>query len=381
MANDKPAKRKRKRRSTNAGRREADPLASVVITRLRRELDQAREMAEGDLASGADAFRDLLADLLDRVDGWLLTRDATSGEVNANAGDDAGNESAATTAMTRCAATALGGRAPQPVTEWLLIPFGEVAVERPLSGEPFEFTRQHAESARRWFERLDRKLAIDYEHQSIEPLNSRPDGLRPAAGWIGGLEIRDDGLWAVDVSWTPRAVELLSSGEYLYFSPVIYWSDEDKTDLAALGPVALTNDPAMHGVQPLAARRRGAESEADESEVELLRRQIRATEADAFVERGMRLGKILDSTSMDWRDDYLRDAEAAEARLSRSPVILPPGRVTTDRDPGRASRTHSQRQYAAHADVYRRWGVEVEDLEAFERAEQDGRIHAAVPLS
>ncbi|GAG50251.1 unnamed protein product, partial [marine sediment metagenome] len=40
-----------------------------------------------------------------------------------------------------------------------------------------------------------------------------------------------------------------------YFSPVIYWTDEDCTDLVSLGPVALTNDPAMSGAQRLAAKK------------------------------------------------------------------------------------------------------------------------------
>ena len=44
---------------------------------------------------------------------------------------------------------------------------------------------------------MGRKLAIDYEQQSFDRFNTRPDGLRPAAAWIGGLEIRDNGLWAI----------------------------------------------------------------------------------------------------------------------------------------------------------------------------------------
>src|SRR5262249_51765447 len=140
------------------------------------------------------------------------------------------------------------------VGEFLLIPFGDVQVERPLAGGDFVFTREHAAAAVAWFESIGRKLAIDYEHQSFALHNTRPDGLRPAAGWIGGLQIRGDGLWAADVTWTDRARELLAGGEYRYFSPVIFWADEDYASLAALGPVALTNDPAMHGVQPLAAR-------------------------------------------------------------------------------------------------------------------------------
>src|SRR5262249_23306366 len=119
----------------------------------------------------------------------------------------------------------------------------------------FEFTRQQAEQAAAWFESLGRKLAIDYEHQSFDRFNTRSDGLRPAAGWIGGLQVREDGLWATSVEWTDRAATLLRAGEYKYFSPVIFWTDESRTEIEALGPVALTNDPAMQGVAALAARR------------------------------------------------------------------------------------------------------------------------------
>src|SRR5690606_10386889 len=100
-----------------------------------------------------------------------------------------------------------------PVAAFLLIPFGVVQVERPSAGGDFVFTRRHAESAKRWFDAIGRKLAIDYEHQSFDQFNTRADGLRPAAGWIGGLEVREDGLWATNVTWTERARELLRSGE------------------------------------------------------------------------------------------------------------------------------------------------------------------------
>src|ERR1051326_6347072 len=67
-----------------------------------------------------------------------------------------------------------------PATELLLIPFGSVEVDRALSGRSFEFTPAHAQSAKKWFDALGRKLAIDYEHQSFDRFNTRPDGLKPA---------------------------------------------------------------------------------------------------------------------------------------------------------------------------------------------------------
>jgi hypothetical protein len=131
-----------------------------------------------------------------------------------------------------------------PVGEFLLIPFGPVNVDRPISGRDYTFTRQHGRQAVAWFGRQQRKLAIDYEHQTLAGVGAHPEGLAPAAGWIGRLEIRADGLWAADVEWTDKARQLIAGGEYRYFSPVIYWTDKQYTELAGLGPVALTDDPA-----------------------------------------------------------------------------------------------------------------------------------------
>jgi len=198
--------------------------------------------------------------------------------------------------------------------------------------------------------------------------------LRPAAGWISGLDVRADGLWATDVTWTERARELLSAGEYRYFSPVIFWTDEDQTDVAALGPVALTNDPALHNVPALAAGRATERGEPDDqltaarAEIDVLRRQLAGQEADAFVERGLRAGKILDSTSLDWRDDYLRDAEEAEARLSRAPILLPQGRIATT-----TARDDTQSPVLGPAP----WGVEDADIAAFDRACAAGRVRTS----
>jgi hypothetical protein len=350
-------------------------------------------MAEQDLPNDLERFRELLDEVSAQTDAWMLTC----------ATDGLGAPDQRVSWLER---SMLARSAGDPHEEFLLIPFGEVNVERPLAGTSFVFTPRHAESAKRWFDQVGRKLAIDYEHQSFERYNTRADGLRPAAGWIGRLEVRDDGLWACDVAWTDRARELLKSGEYRYFSPVIYWSDEDYSDVAALGPVALTNDPAMRGVQPLAASRRDpdavqatddavakeervvpdvegtsqaetvlrAELDVLNDEIELLHRQLAAQEADAFVERGMRLGKILDSTSMDWREDYQRDPERTAIRLERAPVLLPPGRVVKIDARGTAAsegvRSELRRAEQARGDL----GVEVEDLEAYDRALAAGRI-------
>lgn len=361
----------------------------VAEEHLMTRLTRAKALLAGGLRRNLGRIRTLLAEAADQADGFEIA--ATEKHATRNA--------MPMCRLTRAMLAKAGG---EPVGEFLLIPFGDVEVERPLSGRDFEFTKGHAESALQWFASLGRKLAIDYEHQSFERHNSRADGLRPAAGWVGGLEVREDGLWATDVSWTPRAKELLAAGEYRYFSPVIFWTDEDYSDVAGLGPVALTNDPAMRGVTPLAASRSAVPRSATEedevaadardetevtgtaqdepvsrgdleeaqAEVALLRRQLEAQQADMFIERGMRLGKILDSTSLDWREDFLRDAGKAEARLTRAQVLRPPGRQVATLGAGRSERD------VRTSELYRQWGVDAEDLQAYERAVAAGRVRA-----
>lgn len=380
----------------------ADVLGALTCERIEEGLRAALRVARGGLAAGLEELRTHLDEVRDRIDAWELTRSLRSGVLHDGR-------------QSRLRVGVLSTEGGEPVREFLLIPFGEVGVERSASGGGFVFTRRHAESARQWFERLGRKLAIDYEHQSFDRCNRRPDGLRPAAGWIGGLEVREDGLWAVDVAWTPRARELLRNGEYRYFSPVIYWSDEDHSDVVALGPVGLTNDPAMHGVRPLAASRaaqeaveagqaasaaagtapredlpqdpepdRGlvstegkdlvsrAELEAAQAEVALLRRCLLEQEAEAFVAGGMRAGKITEGSRSDWREDFLRDPRLAQQRLARAPVVLPPGRLVAVEARGRV---------APRAGVLRGpapgWGIEAEDLAAYEQAVAAGRVRGA----
>ncbi len=372
---------------------QSSPLENVAREQVLSRLREALKLAETGFAENLAPLTEIFEDLVDRTEAFELVRSANQVKPPARPAS-----------LLKCAA--FSAHAGDPVKEFLLIPFGEVSVERPCAGGSFVFTREHAEAALRWFENIGRKLAIDYEHQSFDRFNTRADGLRPAAGWIGGLEIREDGLWAVEVTWTERAGELLRAGEYRYFSPVIFWTDENQTALAALGPVALTNDPAMCGVHALAAARAlgtgqsdsaaddeesvsggpgggetseelepGGELAAARDEIAVLKRQIAGQAADSFVERGLRAGKILDACSLDWRDEYLRDPQGTEARLARAPVLLPPGRVLAlDRRGEVAPVGAAEQEYRRHAELYGRWGVDSEDLAAYERAATAGRV-------
>lgn len=94
-------------------------------------------------------------------------------------------------------------------------------------------------------------LMLDYEHHSLDP-NAIPEQ-KKASGW-GSLEVRDDGLWLVDIKWTPVAAEYLKNGEFRYLSPAFNVDDDNR--IIELVNVALTNLPATHDAPALVAASR-----------------------------------------------------------------------------------------------------------------------------
>ncbi len=104
-------------------------------------------------------------------------------------------------------------------------------------------------------------LLVDFDHFSHDPAQPTT-----AAGWIGGLEHRDDGLYA-QIRWSDLGHEALTGGRYRLASPVWNRADcEQWTAPAAdgreavhlrprrLDRLALTNDPNLPGLAPLSNR-------------------------------------------------------------------------------------------------------------------------------
>ncbi|MCL1860688.1 MAG: phage protease [Proteobacteria bacterium] len=94
---------------------------------------------------------------------------------------------------------------------------------------------------------------IDYEHQSLNSgMNGQPT---PAAGWFRALEWRDTGLYATGVKWTARARQMIAAREYRYISAVFHYLPRTGEVLDIVS-VALTNTPALDGLEALAAARK-----------------------------------------------------------------------------------------------------------------------------
>lgn len=125
-----------------------------------------------------------------------------------------------------------------------LLPLGKFVTQdsRKLA---LSLSKADAENIIAEFEAKATDLMIDYEHAAHRTEPGKPV---PAAGWIKGLELREDGLYA-KVEWTPKAAEHIENKEYRYISPAVAHTDEG--EIKGLFDAALVNKPAVDGMQPL----------------------------------------------------------------------------------------------------------------------------------
>jgi phage I-like protein len=97
------------------------------------------------------------------------------------------------------------------------------------------------------------ELLVDFDHFSDDP-----DKSSEAAGWIQGLQARDDGLYA-QILWTDTGKAAILNRRFRYPSPV--WRRADCEDLGnrrvrplRLDELAITNKPNIKGIKPLSNR-------------------------------------------------------------------------------------------------------------------------------
>ncbi len=107
-------------------------------------------------------------------------------------------------------------------------------------------------------------IAWDFHHASEGPASAIADRGAPAQGWVQELEIRKGPkgleLWAL-TRWLDTARTYIRTGAYKWAS-ISFWpnSKDGKTGRTIgtyLSSIALTNDPFIQGMQPLAAERTG----------------------------------------------------------------------------------------------------------------------------
>lgn len=152
----------------------------------------------------------------------------------------------------------LSGTSRDPPRRLRIWAFGRVE----SSKGTFLFDRAAAAKVMRAYRRHGNLLCFDYEHKAISDDGRPGDG--KSAAWFK-LDLRDDGLYAVDIRWTDTAARGISAREWLYWSPAF---DADKSGrITELVNIALTNIPATHRLKPLvAASRKGTMEPKDKDE-------------------------------------------------------------------------------------------------------------------
>jgi phage I-like protein len=140
---------------------------------------------------------------------------------------------------------ALDGTLP---SSYLLFEFGQIATTQGT----FLFDQESADSVMAAYNENGRQLSFDYNHQLPRAISGDTrDGDAPAAGWFS-LEVRDSGLWLVDIQWTPQAQTRLEAREYRYLSPWLLF-DPDNGRILEILNIALTNVPSTQNMLPLVA--------------------------------------------------------------------------------------------------------------------------------
>lgn len=94
-----------------------------------------------------------------------------------------------------------------------------------------------------------RQMVVDYDHST--DLAAGRGAPVPAAGWITGLQARDNGIWGL-VEWTQQAADFIVKREYRYLSPTFRYS-EGTGEVGAIVRAALTNKPNLDQLTALAS--------------------------------------------------------------------------------------------------------------------------------
>ncbi len=152
-------------------------------------------------------------------------------------------------------------------------------------------------------------IPIDYEHQTLGGPYASPTGRAPAAGWIKELTAAPGEGLIARVEWTDEARTLLANRAYRYLSPVALVRRRDSR-MVALHSAALTNKPAIIGMDPIVNRDEPPADGAGALDALRMRLDMRGgTDTAAILQCACRR---LDELSAD------RAAEVAESRVARA---------------------------------------------------------------
>lgn len=147
-----------------------------------------------------------------------------------------------------------------PPAEFLLWAFGVIDT---VKGR-YPFSRADGENVVAAFNDVGNRLPFFYKHlavkdgEIVDPYEER----RGAGSAL--LDLRDDGLWIVDIRWTDPAAAQVGEREWLYVSPE-FGVDKTTKAIVELWAIALTNTPATKNApQLVAASREGTPMDPEE---------------------------------------------------------------------------------------------------------------------
>jgi phage I-like protein len=220
------------------------------------------------------------------------------------------------------------------------------------------------------FEEHGTDLPIDYEHQTLGGRYSSPNGQAPAAGWVKRIFGEPGVGLLAEIEWTAQAAKMLEAKQYRYLSPVAVIRKTDRK-LAAIHSAALTNKPAIVGMEPIVNRRVASADEEDDgplarlrSELDLspeaqpeevllaasrrlgdLRCEAKERHVESRIHEALRAGKLVEAQRA-WAEALVACEENLfDEWLRTAPVVIAPGRT----EPPTGSLTPQHRAHAVNA--------------------------------
>ena len=259
----------------------------------------------------------------------------------------------------------------------LLAPWGDVE----STNGSFVVDDESARLAVAAFEEHGTDLPIDFEHQTLGGTYASPTGQAPAAGWIKRVFGEPGVGLLAEIEWTGHATDMLASRQYRYLSPVAIIRKSDRK-LVAIHSAALTNKPAIVGMQPIVNRAADATDAVSDGTLAKLCAELdlpAGTEAeevlvaagqrleglkqDAFnrhieqrVQEALRTGRLV-AAQRSWAERLVaRDEGLFDEWLRVTPVVVTPGVSTgpttesSDR-PHQAVAAKARAQFRAHPEL------------------------------
>jgi phage I-like protein len=227
----------------------------------------------------------------------------------------------------------------------LLAPWGQVE----STNGSFIVDEESARLAQQAFEGHGTDLPIDYEHQTLGGSYSSPSGQAPAAGWIKRLYGEPGIGLLAEIEWTDQGRIMLASKQYRYLSPVAIVRKANRK-LVAIHSAALTNKPAIIGMQPI-VNRTDASQDCGEHPLALLRAELdlpddaepdevllaasrrlvdlgseaAQRQVEQRVREAMRAGKLVEAQRA-WAEAMVaREEGLFDEWLRTAPVVITPG--------------------------------------------------------